>query len=96
MSLREREEFIDKNAILFDEAEARGTGPKEKVEAEFVAEPEESLLEHTACFADFKALVSDLLLCHLMEAPPLCSAASSISCLDWTLSYGGVDHGRAV
>eukprot|EP00439_Symbiodinium_sp_Y106_P058663 s2442_g8.t1 len=41
-------EFIDKNAILFDEAE-------------------ESLLEHTACFADFKALVSDLLLCHLME-----------------------------
>ncbi|CAE7378960.1 unnamed protein product, partial [Symbiodinium sp. CCMP2456] len=42
------QEFIDKNAILFDEAE-------------------ESMLEHTTCHNDFKELVSNLLLCHLME-----------------------------
>mmetsp|Transcript_31093 Transcript_31093/g.58321 ORF Transcript_31093/g.58321 Transcript_31093/m.58321 type:complete len:540 (+) Transcript_31093:53-1672(+) len=42
------QEFIDENAILFDESE-------------------ENSLEHTKCHNDFKELVSNLILCHLME-----------------------------
>ena len=61
------QEFIDANAILFDEMEERPPAGLKAVSA-CVQRAQESMLEHTTCHENFKELVSNLLLCHLMEA----------------------------